>query len=100
MECKHVRGRGGKPWPHTLGSHLGLVGRAAGANGGPWAPPGAVRELFRVLSELKLSPRSPRRSVSVAGSISKRVVTTTSCSKKDGRMHGSKHEACMRLRNS
>ena len=80
----------GKPWPHTLGSHLGLVGRVPGGNGGAWAPPGAVRELCRVLSELKISPRSPRRSLSVACSTPKRVVPTTSCSRKDGRMHGSK----------
>ena len=100
-------------WGHKVAAG-GWENRGPTGSGATWAwlggfrvgtgVPGRLREppreLFRVLSELKISPRSPRRSHSVPCWTSKRVVTTTSCSKKDGRVHGSKHEACMRLRNS
>ena len=53
MEYKRVRGRGGKPWYGTLRSDSGLVWRVPGPQGFAGVHPGAVRERFGELSELR-----------------------------------------------
>ena len=53
MVSKSARGRGGKPWHGTLRSDFGLVWKVPGPQGCAGVHPGAVRERFGELSELR-----------------------------------------------
>ena len=69
MMSKHGRGRRGKPWRGTLRSDSGLVCRVPGPQGCAGVHPGAVRERFGELSELRNRLSEPfERPFSVSGS--------------------------------
>ena len=69
MKDKDVSGRGGKPWYGTLQSDSGLVWRVPGPQGCAGVYPGAVRERFGELSELRKRLSEPfERPFSVSGS--------------------------------
>ena len=97
--AKDVKKMGGNPWPRTVGSDSGVVWGSPGAEGCAGVHRGAVREH---LGDVLGSFRSSKSVLGAFGGafrwylrLQKWVVTTTSCSGKDGRMHGSQHEGCV-----